>query len=167
MSVVDDIQEGAEDIADGIGDTVGDAAESLDPRQIIQEIKDWVWGLFRDLYSGLMYLPVLLVTVVGAIFLGSDLELARSVEGVPGLADVPILFAELTIDPLQPIGESILKAVRQTNADIVAMVTENTGLAAAPLLGLVQVAELLLLAGLFYGGTSLARGYIRGRYLGG
>ncbi|MHB9286785.1 EF-hand domain-containing protein [Halobacteriales archaeon Cl-PHB] len=125
-------------------------------RAVYNWVTGFVWSVVKPLYKALYYVPILLVGAVSVVFLGSDRTLKDTVEGVPGLADIPVLLSQWLIGAAQPLAQSILDTVTSINQGIVVATTTNTGLAAAPLLAGVQIIELGVMLYLLWAGVQLA-----------
>lgn len=113
--------------------------------------------IVTPLFKGFYFLFALLAAVVGVIFLGSDLALGSEVNGFPGLADLPVLAGNLFIDALAPVGSAAIDGVGTFNSQMIALATGSSGIAAAPLLVLLQALEFGLLLYLAMLGYSAAR----------
>lgn len=115
---------------DTVSDPVGTAVDAV------------INTIITPLYKGFYLLFAILVALVGVLFLGTDLALGSEVVGFPGLADVPVLVANMAIDALAPVGSTALDGIRGINVQLISVVTGNTGVAAAPLLAALQAIEL-------------------------
>lgn len=119
-------------------------------------VKDFVWGIVIPIYRGFYWIPIILVGTVAVVFLGTDRELGLA-GGWPGIADIPLLISSTLIDGVEPAATMILDSVGSINAELVLAVTDNTGLAAFPLLALIQFVELVVLFYLLVSGVRMAR----------
>lgn len=149
------IVESSGTIADAVGDAVGSAGS-----QVAGAIKGWVrkfvWDIVVPIFKGFYIIPLVLVGVIAFVFLGGDRALKETVEGFPGLADIPVLVATWIIQATAPIGDAILATAWTINVNLVNAVTHQTGIAAAPLLVLLQSVELGVLAYLLWAGFQAA-----------
>lgn len=108
--------------------------------------------LFRPLFKGLYIIPLALVGLVAWIFLGGDRALKETVEGFPGLADIPVLLATWLVAALEPIGSGILTTISAANLSMVTAIADQSSILTMPLLFTLQAIELgLLLYGIWAG----------------
>lgn len=128
--------------------------------QLINSLKKWVldfvWGIIRSIYKGFYYLAIALVSVVGVLFFGTDHSIEKTVEGMPGLGDLPILLVNVPIRALAPIGEMIIGTVQNINNSLVVTITAQGGPLTAPILAAIQIAEIGLLFYLVWVGATFA-----------
>ena len=138
----------------GTSDSVATDEKRLD----IPDKEDVIGWVATPIFKGFYWLLIAGAAAIGALFLGSDLTLSKTVEGFPGLADLFPLLATWIIQATAPLGDSILTAIMGINVTLVNGVTANTGVLAAPLLVLLQVLELGVLFYLLWAGAQLASG---------
>lgn len=116
--------------------------------------------LLKPIFASIYRLGLTLITLVGVIFLGGDLQLGWSGEppdislpwpaktlvtgdggGYIGIADLPVWFASTMIDMFEPIGNAGLEPIRTFN-DAVGAAASNAGIAGPPIVFGLQVLEL-------------------------
>lgn len=122
----------------------------------ISDLKDWVWGIIRDMYKGFYFIPVAIVSIIGAMFLGGDLAVREQVTGFPGFADMPVLVANIFVAAGETVATPILEVVTGTNLMLVETVTAEAEFLAAPLLAGIQIVEIGVLLYLLWTGVTLA-----------
>lgn len=111
--------------------------------------------LFRPLFRGFFLIPAALVGAVGWVFLGGDRALTSTVQGFPGLADIPILLKTWLIGALEPIGSSFLAVIREINVSLVTTLVNEGGALAPVLLTALQAVELGILVYVLWAGWQL------------
>jgi hypothetical protein len=159
----DDIADGLDETQETVGETANDTAEAISDLGLsdiataaVKAAMSIVWGLFRDLFTGLYIIPLAMVGLIGWVFLGSDRSLQRTVEGFPGIGDLPILVATYVIEAAEPVGTLILTTISETNYALVSSLTGGTGILTMALVFVVQVVELGVLVYALWAGAQFA-----------
>jgi len=105
--------------------------------------------IVSPLYKGFLYLGIVAAGAITAFFMGSDQQLGVSEGSWPGLADLPMFGAQITIDVLQPVGQIPLAVIREVNGILVSTVA-GFGVAAPIAMLILGAVEIVVVGWLMY-----------------